>query len=429
MALTNLPDFSYRGGVPNELVAAYQNKFAQEEQAKMNAAALKQQEYENVANIFNGGAKLVSALVENQKYKQMQEAQTAITGLFRSGTDQVPTEQTVPAKSSFAPGMTQAAIGTQDYSQTPGYKAELAALATKAYPEAAGKEMTQMIFDQMNPNGKLTGASRPTPMALELPDGSQTLGYFDPTTKQFLLQDGSPVPEGTKKSYKYDLRYDSEGNLIVASGASGRKVSEISTESGAIPEKEKGKVKQLNKLPVATRKEFQSDISERAKDPVFREEFKKTLQVTRMHDMLEARNFVFDQKIGLQMARVLGDAGNISVVEQLEGKENKQLVEKGKQLIETYIRSGELTESNRKSIIEAIKIMDEAAKNNLGGLVSMDEERLSAVYPQLDKDFIRESLVGKTWSEKLKEQTKDTGVPVVGGTYNGEKVLSVKRVK
>lgn len=427
MALTNLPDFSYRGGVPNELVAAYQNKFAQEEQAKMNAAALKQQEYENVANIFNGGAKLVSALVENQKYKQMQEAQLAISEMFKSGTDQVPTNTATPAASSFAPQMTEAPI-TQDYSATPGYKAELAALATKAYPEEAGKQITKSIFGQLNPN-KLTGASRPTPMALELPDGSQALGYFDPTTKQFLLQDGEPVPEGTKRSYKYDIRPDSEGNLQVISGASGRTVSGISTEAGAIPEKEMGKVRQLNKLPVQTRKEFQSDISERAKDPIFREEFKKTLQVTRMHDMLEARNFVFDQKIGLQMARVLGDAGNISVVEQLEGKENKQVVEKGKQLIETYIRSGELTESNRKAIIEAIKVMDEAAKNNLNGLVSMDEERLSAVYPQLDKDFIRESLVGKTWSQKLKEQNKETGVPTVGGTYNGEKVVSVKRIK
>lgn len=427
MALNSLPDFSYKGGVPNELVAAYQNKFAQEEQAKMNAANLQQQEYENVANIFNNGAKLVNALVENSKYKQMQEARGAISNLFTSGTDQVPTETMKPATSSFAPGMTQAPV-TQNYSETPGYKNELASLVTKAYPEEAGKELSKNVFEQLNPTGKLTNASKPTPMALELPDGSQTLGYFDPTTKQFLMQDGTPVPEGTKRSYKYDIRPDSEGNYQIISGASGRQVSRINTEAPVISEKEMGKVKQLNKLPVKTRQEFQSDISERAKDPVFREEFKKTLQVTRMHDMLEARNFVFDQKIGLQMARVLGDAGNISVVEQTEGKESKQVVEKGKQLIETYVRSGKLTENNRKAIIESLKVMDRAAKDNLNGLVSMDEERLSAVYPQLDREFIRESLVGKTWSNKLKEQNQG-GIPAVGGTYNGEKVLSVKRIK
>lgn len=410
MALNNIPDFSYKGGVPNELVAAYQNKFAQEEQAKQNAINQQQQEYENVANIFNGGAKLVSALVENQKYKQMQEAQSSISDLFRSGTDQVPTEQVKPAASSFAPGMIQAPT-TQDYSKTPGYRDELAALATKAYPAEMGKELSKSLFEQMNPDSKLNYASKPNPMGLELPDGKQTLGYFDPVQRGYFLADGSPAPEGTVRAYKYDIKPDSEGNLQVISGASARRVGGVGTEASAIPEKEMGKVKQLNKLPIATRREFQSDISERAKDPVFREEFKKTLQVTRMHDMLKARNFVFDQKIGLQMAKTLGDAGNVAVVEQTEGKENKQVVEKGRQLIETYIRSGKLTEQNRAAIVEAIQVMDRAAKSNLQGLVAMDEERLSAVYPQLDKNFIRESLVGKSWSEKLKPQ-EENGINV-----------------
>lgn len=427
-----MTDFRMQNHVDTgSIVSAYQRKAQIEEEQRQAQLAARDRKVNQVKDVFNQGAGLVDNLVNYSKHKQIKDAQDALANLFAERNTQVPI--TVPAKSSLFPDLIQAPIvaednltpTTQSYGTTPEYKDQLAAMVARINPEAVTNQIAKSSSFTGEPN-RLTTASRSTPMALEMPDGSQTLGYFDPTDKKFYLQDGTEAPVGSKKSYKYDLRPDSEGNLMVTSGASGRTVGGISTKGRTITEEGKGKVTQLNQLPTQTRKEFQSDLSEAKKETVFKEEFKKIQQASRMKSMLEARNFVFDQKIGLQMAKVMGDAGNVAVVEQTEGKESKQVVQKGKQLLETYIKTGKLTEANRKAILEAVDVMDSAAKTNLSEQVSVEEERLSSLYPQLDRKFIRESIIGKGLSERIKPKTE--GLPSVGDTFQGGKVISIKRI-
>lgn len=417
-----MTDFRMQNHVDSgSIISAYQRKAQIEEEQRQTKLAERDRKVNQVKDTFNQGAGLVDNLVNYSKQKQIKDAQDALVNLFANRNQQVPTGTMKPAGSKFFPDMAQAPE-TVSYESTPEYKSELASLIARNNPEA----LTSSLARSAEITGNPTTATKSTPMALELPNGSQTLGYFDPTSKKFYLQDGTEAPSGSKKSYKYDLRADSEGNLIVTSGASGRTVGGISTKGRTISEEGKGKVTQLNQLPTQTRKEFQSDLSEAKKETVFKEEFKKLQNAARMKSMVEARNFVFDQKMGLQMARVLGDSGNISIVEQQSGTESKQVVEKGKQLLETYIKTGKLTESNRKAILEAVDVMDSAAKTNLNDQLSVEEDRLSSLYPQLDRKFIRESIIGKGLSERIKPKTE--GLPAVGDTFQGGKVISVKRI-
>lgn len=399
------PDFSVKTPAvdPTAIASLMQNKVVQEEQMRINKAQERRARINDILSAVQQGQQIAANAMSMADAKNKRQGAEMLKGILGEPkqTDVVGTKP-APALPSGVSGPMEApqpmTFGETERGRSQESRTLQALL--QGNPEDFMKHKTKSMFPELSPN-KLTYATRSTPMALELPDGSQSLGYYDPTDKTYYLQDNTPAPPGSKRSYKYDIRPDSAGNLQVISGASGKTVGGLSTKAGAIQEKEMGKTKQLNQLPIKTRMEVQSDIAEIKRNPDFKEELKKTFQATRMHDMLVARNFVFDQKIGLQMARTMGDAGNISVVEQTEGKENKQLFYKGKQLLETYIKSGKLTEENRQAIIDAVKVMDKAAKKNLSQVIKIEEERMNTLYPELDTQFIRNSLVGKSLSGKL----------------------------
>lgn len=389
MAFQDIPDFSFKGQVPMAaIIEAYRNKGKEQFQMQLQAEQEKRNKQQELMQTISMGASLTDQLVDIARSKQQAANDAAVTQHVLGGS------MLVEGSEPKTPGATMQPVPA---SSTDSYKQELLGLISKANPKMAQEAMLKQQLD----SGKITAGNRSTPIAIELPDGTQDLGYFDQEDKKYHISTGEVAPTGSKRSYKFDIKTDSEGNYQVISGASGKKVGGISAEATPISEKEFGTVKQLNQLPPKTRTEFQSDLSESKKDPVFREEYKKVLQIDRMADMLKAKNFVFDQKIGLQIAKTMGDSGNIAVVEAAEGKENKQLVQKANQLLETYIKTGKLTESNRKQILEAVAVMDKAAKKNIKSMVDMEEEKLSTLYPQLNKDFIKESLLGKSFYSKV----------------------------
>jgi hypothetical protein len=186
MALNQLPDFSYKGEVSSaSIIQAYQQKAQQEEQMRMNQEVLKQQKINNVKDIFNQGAGLVSTLMDYNKQKSLTDAQGALTNLLGMGA---------------MPAVVEGE--TKEYSKTPEYKAELAALVSKAYPKEAGAEVSKFAFDQLG--GPKQG----------------TLSGRDVQQKNVILEDGTRMSLQlleTTPSEKYGTQFtwtDYSGNEI-----------------------------------------------------------------------------------------------------------------------------------------------------------------------------------------------------------------------
>ncbi len=341
---------------------------------------------------------LSNNMVENSKQRQKQAFVTALGESMAASVKPTITTFNEPRQvSSMVPPVSS--VSDPNFAQQ-----DLMRSATNIAPEKAAEH----VFGQAFPKPLTGNAARVSPMKLEFPDGTQGLGYFDPVAKTYFMQDGQPAPDGTRGAYKYDKVTDSEGNTTLFSGASGKTVGKVSGVGTPTPPEQVGRITGLDQLPPTKRREVQADIAESKKEPSFRAEYLKTLGAARMHDMLEARNFVFDQKIGLQIAKTMGDAGNVAIVEQAEGKENKQLFLKGVQILKTYVVDGTLTESNRQDLMQAVKIMDRAASKNLNSMIELDVERMTAIYPELSPEFIRESLVGKTLSKRLKTASESS---------------------
>lgn len=235
MALNQLPDFSYKGEVPfASIVQAYQQKAQQEEQMRMNQEALKQQKINNVKDIFTQGAGLVDNLMKYNKQSQIQDAQNALTSLLGRGAEQVPTGQMTPASSSMVPQLDQASL-TQDYSKTPGYKAELASLVTKAFPDEAGKEAAKAAFGQLNPSASQTGRQQvirysPTSGPNK---GQSFIGFADPNGKAIYNQNGDLITEPVHVAYAYGFGEDPGTGAIVSQNRSSGEVRTATTPSQA----------------------------------------------------------------------------------------------------------------------------------------------------------------------------------------------------
>lgn len=277
MALNQLPDFSYRGEVPTAaIINAYQQKAAQEEQMRMNQEALKQQKINNVAEVFKAGAGIVNGITQFNKQEQMKDAQAAIMDLFRSGTNQVLTGQTTPAKSGMFPQMTEAAT-TQDYSKTPEYRQELQALITQADPEAAGEQIAKQAFNPQNQRGLVSGRDIQQ-FYLVSPDGQQRIpvNYDEVTQDLTNLVTQEPIDRQAHSDWQMvrntpQVRTDAAGNHQIIDPILGKETTRVSSGAVEAPERLNGKVTEINhwSIPKEDRKVIVGEILEIQKDPVF----------------------------------------------------------------------------------------------------------------------------------------------------------------
>lgn len=297
--------------------------------------------------------------------------------------------------------------------------------------QATGDKGALEMLRETN-RSKLTNATKPTPMALELPDATQTLGYFDPLTKQYHLDNGEVAPPGTKRAFKLDLSTDASGNRKVTSGASGQEVNTVDLSGKQLTPKQVGSANSVFELPPTERQVATAAIDEYTKEPEVRKTRGAFLQSDVTMRGLSARNFVFDEKVGLQLAKTFGDSGNIAIVEQEVGRENRQLWEKGKQLLERYIKTGELTEENRIEILKAIKILRSAQLERLEREADIVVDRVTGPdgeVPRLNREKFKSKLIGPKIQEAMNKARKDleklpdivTDLDVSSGSQPGQK--------
>jgi hypothetical protein len=406
MALNQLPDFSYKSGVPNELVAAYQQKAQQEEQMRMNQEALKQQKIKTVQDTFTAGAGVVSNIMEFNKQKQMVDAQQALTGLFSRGSE-------------------------QEYAKSPEYRQELQSLVTKAFPKEAGKEAAEAAFAQLNPKSlSQKGTYQQSGLEVAGPDGRPVTvaTNFDTTTgKHYNPITGQEVktPEDLKgllpRGYAQSTRgagYTAGGQEVVADARSGKKF--VYDEDGEL-EEYTGKIyPRLENIP--------SGIADALSELTYSQEV-----LGRIKDS-------FDPKF---VGPIAARAGKISqYVENLTDEQRVEFygnVAEYKNSIIKAITGAQMSELEAKRIIQQIQNENASPKAFMAGLERASkatQQRLTAKEKGLGsrgyitRREVNPEALSAEMDKKLGLQNQQSNaVPQVGSMYNGAKVLSVKRIK
>jgi len=204
--MAQMPDFRFQSGMSMDaIIQAYQQKAAQEQQSRQHADQMKMEKYKGIAQMFQGGAAVVNGLVQNSQRQQMQAAQAAVSDWLKLGSqpEMSPMQGYVQAMGQMVPAQAmqeglggimepmQAPTGRQ-MSDTEAYKAQLAALVTKAFPEDAGKQLSKQAFAQLAPQESKPSEMSPLkPMVI---NGEPKMVREDKQTGNLVLRDGTPVP-------------------------------------------------------------------------------------------------------------------------------------------------------------------------------------------------------------------------------------------
>lgn len=267
--------------------------------------------------------------------------------------------------------------------------------------EAAGPEKAaEYKLKQLNPNKGFA----PQQSSVELSNGKIIPAAF--INGKFYYPNTSteiPPDEIVGKGYGLVPITDSEGNVKMVSRSTAKALGKVGTASGEVPESKKETVSSVFELPKEKATAARERIESIKNDKDYTDEISKINQAARLEIATRAKNFTIDEKLGASLARLFGDAGNISIIEQSTGRENRQIFEQGKQAYQRYIKDGTLTEENRKSIQAAMAVMKDAALINLDSIVNRHVDSMSVDYPELKKEAIYRNMVSKTYDGEIKK--------------------------
>lgn len=242
MAFQDIPDFSFKGQVPMAaIIEAYRRKGTEEFQMQMQAAQEKRAKQQELMQTLQMGAELTNNLVDVARQREKREANAAVTNYLGQGMQMVPTKTMTPAKSSFAPGMTEAPI-SQPMSETDGYKQELLSLIHRANPEEAQKALLKHQLSAAEGNNR----KRFQQSTLQIPDETgqmrtYTVGFDTDSGQLINTQNQKPIKtmadlEGSlERGYAQSTRpagFTLQGEEIVEDVRTGNKFVTSYDESG-----------------------------------------------------------------------------------------------------------------------------------------------------------------------------------------------------
>lgn len=216
MALNQLPDFSFKGGIDSSIVQAYQRKAEAEQQMRLQAEQQKQDKINQVAQVFQQGAALASNLVEQSKMKQQTQARQSFAELIAKNQ----------TESKFGP--------------TPGFEDQAKASFLNAYPQTGEKLMGESIF-----------AEKPIPKPANVigPVVGKQLGLPPETTidqakiymESLKTQNEPPKAKpATSAQSAVDRSFAQEYTKYIAAGGFADTMQQIDTLSGVLNQLETG---------------------------------------------------------------------------------------------------------------------------------------------------------------------------------------------
>jgi hypothetical protein len=429
--MAEAPSFAPKFQIPiSEIIAGYQRK-AQQQQQQQN------ENVDRVAQIVNGVTNLTSTLVAQSKAKQMQDATNALSAAYAQPSGFSATGQMKPAGSSLFPKLNQAPEMSQSY--TPEDLQNMQALAVKINPNKAAENIIDEASKKMfNPEGT-RNQSRFQQSSIQIPDPKtgEMKTYattFDQTTGQQLNpMTGKPIlsPEDAhglmERGYAQGKRsagYNLEGKEVVADQRSGAKfIIEINPETGM-----KSEVP-YNGVIYPKKENIPAGLSDSLGELNYSGKV--------LDRMMTTFNESYVGPVAARAGKMSQYVGTLTEADRVAFYGN---VSEYKNSIIKAITGAQMSEVEAKRIIQQIPNENASPKAYMAGLkraYNATQERISAKEAQAVRSggVLRGSAVD---SNKIKKElnakfdkilgTDTGGAPVVGGMFQGQKILKVKKI-
>lgn len=394
MAKLDRPDYSFQGQVPTAaIIQAYQQKALAEQKSRDEAAAAKEQKWVDTAKIVQSGADMINKFTSDAKAKAQEDAYKSAQLWVGKQNEVDPTTGTT-------------------YGESAQFNPTLEAFMAKAAPEEYKKEKIKSMLEMQNPRTNSTAEARKTgirDMLVQMPDGTEANkmigfdaeGAYNPLNGKRVLSpdDYSALPE---RSYAMQGVEDSEGNVnFVPKSRTGK----VNTGGVGVPEKERGKISDINLLPKKQAADANLRLKDAMEDPVIKNAKTTAVTISNVEKMLSSNNKIaIDRLGGLTQKLVALDSGNLAAWEQRDPN-SRAAYDRLMQFIKMNAK-GELTDKNKAEFADLLKVtkdnllvnMEDAADQRISGLVE--------TYPRLNKDAMKKKLGLDVYKKRLGSATR-----------------------
>jgi len=186
---------------------------------------------------------------------------------------------------------------------------------------------------------------------------------------------------------------------VIGEAITGREAPKMAETIRQVPavlreRKEKQQEKQIEKLKLLRETQKQSrDYGLKFKNNFLKDKsIQKSQQAldaaSSVKALLETKNPISDQAMRIQFPRLLGEVGNLTAQEQNAFGGSKAIVEKMKQLFNTWT-TGQLTPTNKEFLGELVSTLEIAASRNYDKRANdLIESEVAAGQGYIDKDYL-----------------------------------------
>lgn len=450
--MANIPDFSYEDKTPyGEVFNALANKSVKEQQMNLEAEKNRRSRVQFVMDAAKAGQDMAASAVATSAARQKAEFDKInnpyITEQNRVKTEsdrnKLSAEQALgnelykaeaaknnrpitnsPIQQFGADGQpttsVQPTYGSTPMGEAVDAKANILRTAAQANPAKAGEAIIENSFPK-----QITGSKTSSPQRLTLPDGNSVVGYYSYVDNQYHYSgaDGDTIaPTGTMPAYAPVAIPNSGGGVNITPRVPGQASSAsegLNQQTGTkttVGSYQKGELDRLDDRKKALEN-----------DEIFKKVQGRQSDLAIARSALDTNNWVGNATLLSSLAKGLGrDTGNLAAQEQ-ERYQTSPAVIRRIATKATRWAAGDITQADKEDIREALRIADLKAKDLADRRASLYVNQGMRAVKNGDEDFIRNYIYGN--KDSLDVSGESESVPSVGGTYNGQKVLKVERIK
>ena len=260
----------------------------------------------------------------------------------------------------------------------------------------AGSSLNNLLLEKND----LEPTQAPTQAPIQAPTEVSAEVPIENEEKPVVGSGLSSLLEGFKKLDPY-TRAEIGGLVgqVIGEALTGREAPKMAQTIRQIPvalreRKEKQQEKQIEKLKLLRETQKQSrDYGLKFKYNFLKDKsIQKSQQAldaaSSVKALLETKNPISDQAMRIQFPRLLGEVGNLTAQEQNAFGGSKAIVEKMKQLFNTWT-TGELTPTNKEFLGELVSTLEIAASRNYNKRANdLIESEVAAGQGYIDKDYL-----------------------------------------
>lgn len=401
-------DFSFNDQAPyGQLLEGLRQKPVVEQQMEQSAEANRRQRMGQVFEAVQSGMSLVKDSVALSALRQEQSAKEKLAEWMALKDKRV----TGPVP-DFG----------KTHGELPGYQSELQSRAAMVDPKSAAKS----AFPDLNAGQ--TG--RPQVIRYQYPNKKGSfMGFADPNTKQIFTQNGQLITEPVEVAYAMGNTTDPvTGELLTLNRSSGEATPTAGVPSTNNPPAP-GPYPTIDSLTLKQQEKFDSLVGKYHADPVQEASRMAISQISGLQDLLNTNVGAATEPMKSLAARVIArEKGVLTEQDVARNSGNQALVPRVVRFVEKW-KSGELTDQDKKEFGAIIKAMEKNADRQFSRTTSRYADMVSGRFGIPKAEALNYMRLNVEFEEEPVQEAPKSSVPAVGQTFNGAKVISVKRIK